>query len=83
MTFHSSFIGLANQFTMFAQRFQQVVPAKSSTEIQVLCYLGYRSASAAVAEHFTLIVTDIRLVADSIDRKVLKHPFFRVYQAIA
>lgn len=55
MTFHFSFIGLTHQFTVLAQRFQQVVPAKTSTEIQVLCYIGYRSASAAVAEHFTLI----------------------------
>jgi hypothetical protein len=83
MTFHFSFIGLANQFTMFAQRFQQVVPAKSCTEIEMLCYLGYRSASAAVAEYFTLIVTDIWFVTDSVDRKVLKHPFFRIYQVIA
>ena len=59
MTFYFSFIGLTPQFTVLAQRFQQVVPAKSSTKIEMLCYLGYRFASAAVAEHFTLIVTDI------------------------
>ena len=32
---------LTPQFTVLAQRFQQVVPAKSCTEIEMLCYLGY------------------------------------------
>ena len=52
-----AFIYLAYQFSVFAKRFQQIVTAEACPEIEMLCYLGYRSASAAVAEHFTLILS--------------------------
>ena len=78
-----AFIYLAYQFSVFAKRFQQIVTAEACPEIEMLSYLGYCPAGAAIAEHFSLIIADIWFIANSVDCKILQSPFFRIYQAIA